>query len=241
MNRLPIIFILLLVLVISCGKKKKQVPPISNDGLIIQKSSIKTPHNRLNFLGEYRKELKYVGHTKVNSFALINQNSIPIGHRYIYFKIELLDKNEKLLHHLYIRNPAFTTDISIGYLVYNYTSRFFVDIPEKIKLHTISKIILTPLNKKIKPMSVEADFTQPFDTSTNVPEGWNGKKRVLQLFGNTPPEKAFDIVVLGDGFTQEEMDTSSDKKLLESHFGKSTKKYILGLLNKAPYKKLKEK
>jgi hypothetical protein len=231
--------LLLLLNASSCAQKSDFVQPL-DDGRIVQKSSVLAPHYRFYFKHKPEDGLQYLGVGRTETFKTVNPHSIPPDQRHRFLRVDFMDRGDGVLHSEFVSNQFYGQSDNSNYLLYHYVYDFFVDLSETAILPKIDKIRVSDLNQQqVRVISVNPE--KEYIPEAVRADGWNGNLRTLRLMGSAPTERAFDIVVLGDGFTEDEMQTHSDEALRTSFFGTKVSEYMEHLLTTAPYNELKEK
>ncbi len=177
-------------------------------------------------------------------------------------KFELtLENNERYVG--FAPQPLIFVHESSGYEVKNCSHVYFVDIPiPQEKVHaTFQKISAFIYQDAYELRNVDgkeafiADLSEvPIEMEVKeISRSWvshpsaaiqyparEGPHRIVPLRKVAPPEEALDLVILGDGFSKEELSLESDEAVLRSRFGQTAKASVEHLLLLEPFKSLKE-
>ncbi len=242
MKLIYVFFVWVIFFLVSCGHKNEHYRvSLKNDGKIQQKSETKSQHLRLH-LSFSPKGWEFSGVETITSFESINQRSLPKERHGEYYGVVIRDKNKLSLHKDFFKKSYYyeTSKERPDYWVSFSRGGLFFDISTKIDLSTARSLDIIDLkdDKIISSINIE-DIKKPFKENKTV-DGWSGEKAVFKIYGDKPAEQAFDLVVLTEGFSKEEIALSSQKALMESKFGKYAKEYILPLLETEPFSSLKE-
>lgn len=256
------IFILCMFFLASCGRKSDHYRVLlKNDGKIKQKSETRSKHLRLH-LSFSPRGWEFSGTEAITTFESINQKSLPIEKNDDYYGVVIRDsKNLSLYEGLFKRSyhyerskemPDYRISNYYGnifyektkerpdYLIAYYRGGIFFDIPIKTDIDKARSLDIIDLrNDKVMATVDIKDVKKTFKEKKTA-NGWDGEKAIFKIYGNKPAEQAFDLVVLAEGFSKEEISLSSKDALMKSKFGKYTKKYILPLLDTEPFSSLKE-
>lgn len=149
-------------------------------------------------------------------------------------------------------NPNQYTDEKTGKTIYNCTSHFFVDFPQPLSPAEIANIDYFEIDAKTKKETFyklplpEKIILENFDPALplqtlDYPSAAGEPYRIITLHNGASPEKAWDLVLLGDGFSAKELSLDSDEAVLNSTLGKAAKELSDYLFRFEPYKSLQDR
>lgn len=163
-----------------------------------------------------------------------------------YLKLAIKDANQ-VVHRTVVINPMLKIIAEQMQPVYQCKGTFFVDVPNTVKASDIASVVIengeperhvTIATRLVGEPSVGLKETQAMTAAEALK---NTPHRILKFYGDSAPEEAWDLVILGDGFTAEELRMESDESLRASKFGKTVQGLVEALFQYELFSNLKDK
>lgn len=220
----------------------------TQSGKVAQKSDSVSTHKRLYF--SFKPENKqtihqYDGFQAIETFDTINPNSLPDEQQSKFMAVVLQNKDEEVLFETIMPSHFFYFNFKENedFFINMYRGGYFIDIPNHVEIKDLHQVLVSPLhNKEALPIIVKVSSPlKEYIEPKPAEDGWTGEKKIFKIFGDSEPENAFDLTILVDGFTKEEMSLESLEALMDSKLGEKVKTIVLPLLEKEPYKQIKDK
>ncbi len=231
------VFLTVSFLTTSCTKKNNQPPLITPkaNGKVAQSSQQEVPQTRLHFAFD-QKGFRFLGREKVSSFATVNPISLP---KELYAKYQgfvLVDSDNNSLFEIIKKNLIhFESEFHSDYSVYQYKGYFFLDVPDSVELSKVVKLGIQNLETQQMEYVIAIDDIERIHVPKNEENDWDGKYKVFKVLGDDTPESSYDVVILADGFSRDEISLASKSKMFQSVFGKKLKDLVLPAFQTEPF------
>lgn len=237
-------FVILLLLQTGCSKSETS----SGQGPTApQKGEVSTASKRYYF--SYKDcdygNLKFEGWNASSAFEVILPDEMNEDIAWKYLEVDFR-QGPVSIYKTFATNPIVE---NLGefdkYYVLRCKATFFVDIPSTVDLSNVD-------NMGLNNFLWEEKFDSPIDLKGQSLPGLNSSEivtaelalkntphRVIKFSGEAPAEKAWDLVVLGDGYTESELLLDSDESFRKSKFGLQVQAMVDELFKYKPYDQLK--
>jgi len=189
--------------------------------------------------------VKFVGWNSSSAFETVIPDQLNDDISWKYLQVEFKQGTNSLFK-TYASNPIVDNLGEFSkYYVLRCKAVFFVDVPATTdvsasdtisidnlvwSLHSDSTVNL----KGIANSGVAASTVLTADVALK-----NTPYRVIKFFGNAPSEKAWDLVILGDGYTADEIHIESEEAFRQSKFGLQVQALVDKLFTYKPFDQFK--
>jgi len=212
-----------------------------------QKAVFPTAHKRLYF--SYNNcdlsTMKYLGWNKAEAFETLPPETLNPDIAWRYIEVQFTAGPNQIYKTL-VLNPFFEAmSESSTFAIYRCKATFFIDVPKEVDLGLVNIVNMNLIafeDKLSLPLQInvtEASSLAESDVVTAEKALANTPHRVMRFFGDAPSDKAWDLVILGDGYTAEELQLESEEGLRTSKLGQQVQKIVDELFLYKPFDEVK--
>lgn len=214
-----------------------------------QKKAEASPHWRLYFSFKNCEldTATYKGWNNALSFETVVPEKMEDSVAWKYIPVTI-KSGDKELYRTMIDTPVYKIIVEREIPIINCAGMFFVDVPKTIPADAIKEVIFESGSELVQPTKTSVQLSALPNQDLKASELLTAEKalkdtphRVMKFYGDSSPETAWDLVVLSDGFTAEELNIESDEGLRNSHFGRTLQIMLDSLFRYKPFSETKDK